>query len=68
VIQGLVASGIVITVMSWCIQVRGPVYVSMFSPIMLIAVAIMGWGILDEKIHVGRYELDLTHIVCSCVH
>ncbi|KAM0852597.1 hypothetical protein ACQ4PT_051650 [Festuca glaucescens] len=50
---GMVASGIVITVMSWCIQVRGPVYVSMFSPIMLIAIAIVGWGILGEKIHVG---------------
>jgi drug/metabolite transporter (DMT)-like permease len=55
--QGLVASGVAITVMSWCIEVRGPVYVSMFSPIMLIAVAFVGWGILDEKIHVGRYAL-----------
>ncbi|KAM0845356.1 hypothetical protein ACQ4PT_056437 [Festuca glaucescens] len=60
---GLVASGIVITVMSWCSQVRGPVYVSMFSPIMLIAVAIMGWGILDEKIHIGSVIGSLLIVV-----
>ncbi|KAF7098140.1 hypothetical protein CFC21_099906 [Triticum aestivum] len=50
---GVVASGIVIAVMSWCIQVRGPVFVSMFSPMMLIIVAVVGWGILGEKIRVG---------------
>jgi drug/metabolite transporter (DMT)-like permease len=44
----------VCTVMSWCIQERGPVFVSMFSPLMLIVVAVVGWGILGEKIHVGR--------------
>ncbi|VAI92308.1 unnamed protein product [Triticum turgidum subsp. durum] len=51
--QGVVASGVVIAVMSWCIQVRGPVFVSMFSPMMLIIVAVVGWGILGEKIRVG---------------
>ncbi|XP_037467322.1 WAT1-related protein At1g09380-like [Triticum dicoccoides] len=50
---GVVASGMVIAVMSWCIQVRGPVFVSMFSPMVLIVVAVVGWGILGEKIHVG---------------
>jgi hypothetical protein len=40
--------------MSWCIQVRGPLYVSMFSPLLLVVVAIVGWAILGEKIHVGR--------------
>ncbi|KAM0926495.1 hypothetical protein ACQ4PT_003549 [Festuca glaucescens] len=63
---GLVASGIVITVMSWCIQVRGPVYVSMFSPIMLIAVAIMGWGILDEKTRRKRNWIPTYS--CGVVH
>uniref|UniRef100_A0A0D9Y768 WAT1-related protein n=1 Tax=Oryza glumipatula TaxID=40148 RepID=A0A0D9Y768_9ORYZ len=50
---GIVASGMMCTVMSWCIQERGPVFVSMFSPLMLIVVAVVGWGILGEKIHVG---------------
>ncbi|KAL6850389.1 hypothetical protein ACP4OV_021016 [Aristida adscensionis] len=50
---GIVASGIAFAVMSWCIQVRGPLFVSMFSPLLLVVVAIVGWGILGEKIHVG---------------
>lgn len=43
-------------VMSWCIQSRGPLFVSMFSPLMLVIVAVVGWAILEEKIHVGRYQ------------
>uniref|UniRef100_A0A0D9V000 WAT1-related protein n=1 Tax=Leersia perrieri TaxID=77586 RepID=A0A0D9V000_9ORYZ len=50
---GIVASGMVCTVMSWCIQERGPVFVSMFSPLMLIVVAVVGWAILGEKTHIG---------------
>ncbi|RLM92920.1 WAT1-related protein [Panicum miliaceum] len=50
---GIVGSGIGFAVMSWCIQVRGPLYVSMFSPLLLVVVAIVGWAILGEKIHVG---------------
>ncbi|XP_040375804.1 WAT1-related protein At1g09380-like [Oryza brachyantha] len=50
---GIVASGIVCTVMSWCIQERGPVFVSMFSPLVLVVVAVVGWAILGEKTHVG---------------
>jgi drug/metabolite transporter (DMT)-like permease len=53
--QGIVGSGIGFTLMSWCIQVRGPLYVSMFSPLLLVVVAIIGWAILGEKIRVGTY-------------
>uniref|UniRef100_M8BVB2 WAT1-related protein n=1 Tax=Aegilops tauschii TaxID=37682 RepID=M8BVB2_AEGTA len=65
---GVVASGIVIAVMSWCIQVRGPVFVSMFSPMMLIIVAVVGWGILGEKIRVGSMIGAVFIVVgLSCV-
>ncbi|CAO2192821.1 unnamed protein product [Urochloa humidicola] len=50
---GIIGSGIGFAIMSWCIQVRGPLYVSMFSPLLLVAVAIIGWAILGEKIRVG---------------
>lgn len=40
--------------MSWCIQKRGPLFVSMFSPLLLVIVSILGWAILDEKLYVGR--------------
>lgn len=34
---------------------RGPVFVTAFSPLMMILVAIMGSFILAEKIFVGAY-------------
>lgn len=63
--QGIVGSGIGFSVMAWCIQVRGPLYVSMFSPLLLVVVAIVGWAILGEKIRVGRYVILRTTINCN---
>ena len=53
-LQGTVASGIMITVTMWCVRMRGPLFVSVFSPLMLILVAIAGSLFLDEKLHLGR--------------
>ncbi|XP_077218380.1 nodulin MtN21 /EamA-like transporter family protein isoform X2 [Tasmannia lanceolata] len=50
---GIVNSGISFCLMNWCIQRRGPLFVSMFSPLLLIIVAIFGWAFLDEKLYVG---------------
>ncbi|CAL9773861.1 unnamed protein product [Musa acuminata subsp. burmannicoides] len=50
---GLVGSGLAVSLMSWCIQKRGPLFVSMFSPLLLVIVSILGWAILDEKLYVG---------------
>ncbi|OAY74855.1 WAT1-related protein, partial [Ananas comosus] len=48
---GIIGSGLAFALMSWCIQKRGPLYVSMFSPLLLVIVAILGWAILDEKLY-----------------
>ncbi|CAL9126644.1 unnamed protein product [Musa textilis] len=50
---GLVGSGLAVSLMSWCIQKRGPLFVSMFSPLLLVIVSLLGWAILDEKLYVG---------------
>ncbi|XP_020587238.1 WAT1-related protein At1g09380-like [Phalaenopsis equestris] len=50
---GLVGSGFAVSLMTWAIEKRGPLYVSMFSPILLIVVAILDWAILNEKLYVG---------------
>ncbi|KAJ3691882.1 hypothetical protein LUZ61_021046 [Rhynchospora tenuis] len=50
---GVVGSGLAFALMSWCIQRRGPLFVSMFSPLLLVIVAILGWAILDDKIFIG---------------
>ena len=55
--QGIVGSGAMVTVMAWCVRMRGPLYVSVFSPLMLLIVAIAGSLFLDEKLHLGRSAL-----------
>lgn len=44
-----------------CIRMRGPLFVSVFNPLLLIIVAIIGSLVLDEKLHLGRYVI-LTKI------
>ncbi|KAJ1404535.1 EamA domain [Sesbania bispinosa] len=50
---GIVSSGITIYVQGIVMQKRGPVFVTAFSPLMMIIVAIMGTFILAEKIYLG---------------
>ncbi|KAM3215078.1 hypothetical protein ACQJBY_067192 [Aegilops geniculata] len=39
--------------MTWCIKLRGPLFVSMFNPVVLVVYAVLGWAFLGEKIHLG---------------
>ncbi|KAG5525935.1 hypothetical protein RHGRI_032288 [Rhododendron griersonianum] len=50
---GIVASGAMFTFMAWCVQMRGPLFVSVFNPLMLVLVALAGSLVLDEKLHLG---------------
>ncbi|KAJ0979982.1 hypothetical protein J5N97_015456 [Dioscorea zingiberensis] len=52
---GAIGSGLAVSLMSFCIEKRGPLFVSMFSPLLLVIVAVLGWAILDEKLYVGRF-------------
>jgi hypothetical protein len=55
--QGIVASGLVIVVISWCIKMRGPIFTSAFNPLQLLLVAISAYLLLDEKLYLGRYMI-----------
>ncbi|KDP22890.1 hypothetical protein JCGZ_01964 [Jatropha curcas] len=50
---GIVSSSIAYYVQGLVMQKRGPVFVTAFSPLMMIVVAIMGSFILAEKIYLG---------------
>ena len=52
-VQGIVSSSIAYYVQGLVMQKRGPVFVTAFSPLMMIIVAIMGSFILAEKIFLG---------------
>lgn len=48
-------SGIMVVVISWCIRMRGPLFASVFNPLMLVIVALAGSTMLKEKLHLGWY-------------
>lgn len=52
--QGIVGWGATFVVMTWCIKLRGPLFVSMFNPVVLVVCAVLGWAFLGDKIHLGE--------------
>ena len=59
-LQGIVSSSISYYVQGLVMEKRGPVFVTAFSPLMMIIVAIMGSFILAEKIYLGGYVIHFT--------
>ncbi|KAL4312798.1 hypothetical protein GQ457_01G031650 [Hibiscus cannabinus] len=50
---GVVCSGLIIYVQLWCIEEKGPVFVTMFNPLSTLLVALLGYFVLGEKLHIG---------------
>ncbi|XP_059313342.1 WAT1-related protein At1g09380-like isoform X2 [Lycium ferocissimum] len=51
--NGIVCTALGYCLTSWCIQRKGPLYVSVFYPLMLIITAVLSWALLREKLYVG---------------
>ncbi|CAD6261629.1 unnamed protein product [Miscanthus lutarioriparius] len=51
--SGIFASGVALVIMAWCVKQRGPLFVSVFSPLMLLMVAVLSSLLLGEKLHLG---------------
>ncbi|CAK8564732.1 unnamed protein product [Lathyrus sativus] len=64
VFSGIVASGLVVIAMAWCMKMRGPVFTSLFTPFQLLIVVIAAYLILDEKLYLGSM-LGAMVIVCG---
>ncbi|KAK8623784.1 hypothetical protein V6N13_065147 [Hibiscus sabdariffa] len=50
---GVVCSGLIIYVQLWCTEEKGPVFVTMFNPLSTLLVALLGYFVLGEKLHIG---------------
>lgn len=53
--QGIVCSGMAYYIQGVVMKDRGPVFVTAFSPLSMVIVAVMGSLILAEKLFLGRY-------------
>lgn len=59
--QGVVCSGLAYYIQGVIMKDRGPVFVTAFSPLCMVIVAIMGSFILAEQLVLGRYISNLYH-------
>ncbi|PWA71809.1 Drug/metabolite transporter (chloroplast) [Artemisia annua] len=50
---GIISSGIVLSLQTWCIQKGGPVFVAVFQPVQTVLVAIMAFVILHDQFYLG---------------
>ncbi|XP_042495308.1 WAT1-related protein At1g68170-like [Macadamia integrifolia] len=50
---GILASALMFAMIAWGVRTKGPLFVSIFNPLVLVLVAIMGSLLLNEKLHVG---------------
>ncbi|XP_019418323.1 PREDICTED: WAT1-related protein At1g09380-like [Lupinus angustifolius] len=50
---GVICTGLAYCLMSWTIARKGPLYVSIFSPLQLIITALVSWALLREKLYIG---------------
>ncbi|VVA21219.1 PREDICTED: WAT1-related [Prunus dulcis] len=64
VYAGVVTTGLVFTVIAWCVQMRGPLFVSIFNPLCLLLVALSGSLLLHEKLYLGSF-LGGFLIICG---
>ncbi|GLT64936.1 hypothetical protein SLA2020_373970 [Shorea laevis] len=50
---GILASGLMYMLISLCVRIRGPLYASIFNPLLLVLVAFAGSLFLEEKLYLG---------------
>ena len=61
------ASGLVVIAIAWCVKMRGPMFVSVFNPLMLLLVAVADCLMLGENLYIGRYESSSCHLNLLCI-
>ncbi|KAI3445682.1 hypothetical protein Pfo_002347 [Paulownia fortunei] len=64
VVAGILGSGLMFTLIAWCVRMRGPLFVSIFNPLLLVMVSIAGVLFLEEKLYLGMLIGGIL-IVCG---
>ncbi|TKY52336.1 WAT1-related protein [Spatholobus suberectus] len=50
---GTISTGLAYVLLSWTIERKGPLYVSVFSPLLLVIITVISWALLHEELYVG---------------
>ncbi|XP_021862634.1 WAT1-related protein At1g68170 [Spinacia oleracea] len=51
--SGIFGSGVLVALTTWCNNVKGPLFVSIFSPVTLVVAALVGSLMLNDKLYLG---------------
>ncbi|XVF28625.1 hypothetical protein REPUB_Repub15cG0046300 [Reevesia pubescens] len=60
---GVVCSGLAVFIQLWCTEAKGPVFVTMFNPLITILVALLAYFVLGEKLYTGSILGGLIVII-----
>ncbi|KAK7284442.1 hypothetical protein RJT34_19188 [Clitoria ternatea] len=60
---GVACTALAYCLMTWAIERKGPLYVSVFIPLQLVLTAVLSWALLREKLFVGTAVGSLLIIV-----
>lgn len=61
--NGIVSSALALYLVTWCIKRKGPLYVSVFLPLLLIISAFLSWILLGEKLYVGTVLGSIVSVI-----
>ena len=59
-LQGIVGTGVLFYLQTWCVGMEGPVFVAMWNPLSLLLTVLCS-SLLGETVHLGRQARPLFH-------
>jgi len=62
--QGIVGTGVCFYLQTWCVDMKGPVFLAMWYPMSLLLTVLCS-SLLGETTHLGRHSLSLPEICIS---
>ncbi|XP_019230255.1 PREDICTED: WAT1-related protein At1g09380-like isoform X2 [Nicotiana attenuata] len=61
--NGIISSALAFYLMTWCIKRKGPLYVSVFLPLLLVISAFLSWTLLGEKLYFGTIVGSILAVI-----
>ncbi|CAN4108948.1 unnamed protein product [Withania somnifera] len=61
--NGIISSALAFYLTTWCIKSKGPLYVSVFLPLLLVISAFLSWALLGEKLYVGTIVGSMLTVI-----
>jgi len=58
--QGFVVTGVSYYLQAWCVQIKGPVFLAVWSPLCFVLTTFCSSSLLGEIVHLGRYKSQIV--------